>query len=818
MGEEKQGIIPKEIETEMKKSYLDYAMSVIVGRALPDVRDGLKPVHRRVLYTMYTTGLLHNRPFKKSANVVGNCMAKYHPHGDSAIYDTLVRMAQPFSLRYTLVNGQGNFGSIDGDNAAAMRYTEAKLQKIAEEILSDIDKETVEFTPNFDGSTDEPTVLPAKLPNLLINGSSGIAVGMATNIPPHNLSEVCEGIAAMLDDPEITVEDLMNYIKGPDFPTGGIILGRSGILNAFRTGRGKVIVRCKHEIEEKANGKKSIIVTEIPYQINKSMLLEQIADLVKEKRIEGITDLRDESDRDGMRIVIELKAGASEDIILNQLYKHSRLQETFGVNTLALVDSTPMTLDIASMLRNFITHRKVVVTKRTEYELRQAEEKAHILEGLMIALKYIDEIIEKIKKSRDPEEAAGVLRKDYDLSEKQAKVILEMRLQRLSSMEREKIKTDYDDTITLIKRLKEILADDQEIINIIKEETADLKQRYGDERRTQIAEHLDIDIDVEDLIEKEDMIVTVTHRGYVKRVPIDTYKEQRRGGKGVIASGKKEEDFIESVFVANTHSYLLCFTDKGRLHWIKVYRLPQASRQAQGSAIVNFLELLQDEKVTAIVPIDTFDNQYIIMTTAKGIIKRVDAALFSNTRRTGIIAVSLEEGDRLIKAMVTDGKQTILLATKNGKAVRFDENDIRPMGRSARGVMGIRMQSDDCLIGMVLAPEDTSIFTVTENGFGKRTKASEYRHIRRGGSGVKNIITNDRNGGVIAIKSVAPEDGIVLISQKGFAIRTRAGDVSEIGRNTQGVRLMRINDDDKVVACAKVVQDEQEDEVRSDNE
>ncbi|MGM5487394.1 MAG: DNA gyrase subunit A [Nanobdellota archaeon] len=804
MEEQSDRIISQEIEEEMKQSYMDYAMSVIVGRALPDVRDGLKPVHRRVLYTMHTTGVLSNKPYRKSANVVGNCMAKFHPHGDASIYDTLVRMTQPFSLRYILVDGQGNFGSIDGDNAAAMRYTEARMAPLAEEMLEDIDKETVAFMDNFDNSAKEPSVLPAKIPQLLVNGTAGIAVGMATNMPPHNLKEVSDAIEAMIDDPEITIERLMEHVKAPDFPTGGILQGTSGVRAAYMSGRGRAIVRCRHHMEDRKKGAQQIVITEIPFQVNKAQLLENIAHLVKEKKIEGITDIRDESDRTGMRIVLEIKSGANEDVILNQLYKHTRLQDSFAINMLALVDNEPKTLNLKELIHNFIQHRKVVVTKRTEFNLRKAKEKAHILEGLLIALKHIDEIIDKIKKSRDPKEAAEILMQDYELSDKQAKVILEMRLQKLSSMERQKIQTDYDETIRLIEELEAILADEQKIYTIVKEETQEMKKKYGDDRRTEIMDVVDnYNPDIEDLIEKEDMMVSITHHGYIKRLQTDTYREQKRGGKGVIATGKKEEDFVEDIFMANTHDYLLFFTNKGNLFWLKVYRLPLANRQSKGTAIVNLVNLAKDERVNAILPISSFEDKYVLMCTRKGIIKKVDAGLFSRPRRTGIIAINLEEGDELISAKITDGEQEVVIATRNGKAVRFKETDVRPVGRTARGVSAIRLIKDE-VVGMIIADETKTILTVTEKGYGKRTELAEYRLIKRGGSGVRNMLITAKTGKVVSITSVTQDDSIVLISQQGQAIRTSMEHISVIGRNTQGVRLMRLNPEDRIATTAKV--------------
>ncbi len=806
----KENIIGREIEDEMKQSYLDYSMSVIVGRALPDVRDGLKPVHRRILYTMQQGGLLHNKPFKKSANVVGNCMAKFHPHGDAAIYDSLVRMAQPFAMRYPLVDGQGNFGSIDGDSAAAMRYTEARMQKISEELLQDIEKNTVKFIPNFDNSTKEPTVLPAKTPNLLINGSSGIAVGMATNIPPHNIKEVCEGVMKIIDNPDIKIKELIETIKGTDFPTGGEIQGTKGIFEAFRNGKGRVVIRSKSHIEEEKN-KTKIIVTEIPYMVNKALLLEQIAYLVKEKRIIGITDLRDESDRDGMRVVIELSKGANPDIILNQLYKHSRLQDSFGINMLALVDNTPKLMGIREILKNFLQHRQIVVRKRTEFDLEKAKERAHILEGLIIALKDIDNIIQKIKKSKDVHEALKVLMTDYDLSEAQGKAILDMKLQKLASLEQEKIRKEHAELISIIEKLKTILDDENEILNIIKDELRDMISKYGDERRTGIvAAESDIFIEEEDMIDEEDMIVTITHSGYIKKLPTETYREQRRGGKGVIAAGKKDEDFVEDIFVANTHDFMMFFTNKGKVHWLKVYQIPTASRQARGTAIVNLLNLEKEEKVTAFINVNDFTKNFLVMATERGIVKKTSLKAFSRPRKGGIIALNLEENDELISVKLTDGNKNLIIATDNGMAVRFRESNVRDMGRTARGVRGIKLREGAKVIGMVIGDESRSLLTVTENGYGKRTKITEYRLINRGGIGVANIKCTERNGKVVIIKSVVGNEGVVIITKQGIGIRVPINGISEIGRNTQGVRIIKLGQGDNVVAAAKIDTEEEE--------
>jgi len=809
---QKEKIIAREIEDEMKESYLDYSMSVIVSRALPDARDGLKPVHRRILYAMYKTAMFHNKPFKKCARIVGEVLGKYHPHGDTAVYDTLVRMAQDFALRYTLIQGQGNFGSIDGDRAAAMRYTECRLHKHAEEMLADIDKNTVKFVPNFDESLKEPTVLPAKMPNLLINGSSGIAVGMATNIPPHNMNEVCAAVKATIENPEISVGELLNHIKGPDFPTGAQIIGKNGISSAYETGRGRIVIRGKTEVIKK-DKTHAIIVTEIPYQVNKAMLIEEIANLVKDKKVQGITELRDESDRDGMRIVIELQKSANSEVILNQLYKHSRLQTTFGINMLALVKNQPKTLNLKELLQNFIKHRQTVVRKRIEFDLKKAEERAHILEGLIIALNNIDEVIKKIKASKDINTAQSALMKGYKLTEIQAKAILDMRLQKLASLEQEKIKKEYEELKILIEKLKAILADENKILAIIKKECEQLIENYGDERKTEIVEGEEVEIDIEDMIKKENMIITISHAGYIKRLPINTYKQQKRGGKGIIAATTKEEDFIEDIFVANTHSYLLIFTDKGRVHWLRVYQIPAASRQARGTAIVNLVKIEKDEKITAYVPVSEFTEGSLIMCTKKGTVKKTALTNFSRPRKGGIIAITLVEKDQLIGVVQTTGESNIIVATKDGMAIRFSETNIRDMGRSARGVRGIRLKEKDKVIGMVLADDDKTLLTITENGYGKRTQIPDYRLINRGGKGVKNIICSERNGSVVAVRQVDETNDVLFISQNGIAIRTPVKDISTIGRNTQGVRLMKIEQKDKVVAAAKIIKEEEEEQL-----
>ncbi len=800
-------IIPRVIEEEMKKAYLDYAMSVIVGRALPDVKDGLKPVHRRILFAMNEMGMHHNKPFKKSARIVGEVLGKYHPHGDTAVYDSLVRMAQDFSLRYPLVDGQGNFGSIDGDNAAAMRYSEARLTKLAEEMLADIDKETVDFQQNFDASLKEPVVLPAKLPNLLINGSSGIAVGMATNIPPHNVGEIIDGTIAAIDNPEITVEQIMHHVKGPDFPTFGSIM-KHELREMYGTGKGKITIKAKAEIETKKD-RERIIITEIPYQVNKSTLVEEIADQVKSKTIQGISDIRDESNREGIRVVIELKKDAPAQVVLNQLMKYTRLTTTFGVIMLALVDNEPQLLNLKQMMEHFIHHREVVVRRRSEFELKKAQERCHILDGLLIALQHIDEIVQKIKKSKDTEVAKNMLVADYQLTEIQAKAILDMKLQRLSSLEQEKLRQEHKELVDRIVWLKDLLSSAQKILQVIKEELLELKKGYADARRTHIELNGGEEVVTEDLIKQEDVVVTISHNGYIKRIPVDVYKQQGRGGKGVIGAGTQEEDFMEDVFVASTHDYLLFFSNKGQVYWKKVYDIPEASRQARGKAIVNLVELEKDEKVTAFVPVKEFkEGSYLFLATKKGIVKKTDLSAYARPRQGGIRAMSLTEGDDLVNALLTDGKKQILLATKKGNAVKFNEEDCRPIGRTGQGVIGIRLEEGDEVIGAILADDSKTIVTITENGYGKRSGIAEYRLISRGGKGVINIQCSERNGDVVAVDSVTDEDDIVIISQSGIVIRMPCKGISIIGRNTQGVRLMKLDEKDKVVSATKIAREE----------
>ncbi|MBI1969129.1 DNA gyrase subunit A [Candidatus Woesearchaeota archaeon] len=804
-GQPASKVIQKVIEEEMQKNYLGYAMSVIVGRALPDVRDGLKPVHRRVLYSMWENGMLHNRPFKKSARIVGEVLGKYHPHGDMAVYDALVRMAQDFSMRYPLIDGQGNFGSVDGDNPAAMRYTECHLAKIAEELLVDIEKETVDFMPNFDGSLQEPMVLPGKLPNLLINGSAGIAVGMATNIPPHNILEVINATIALIQNPAITVEELLQFVQGPDFPTAGIIQGRQGILDAYKTGRGKIINVAKATVEE-YKGRQRILVTEIPYMVNKSQLIEEIAALVREKKIPGIHDLRDESNREGMRIVIELKKDTDPNVVLNQLYTFTRMRNTFGIIMLALVENEPKVLNLKGMVEQHVLHRRIVVRRRTAFDLKKAEERDHILQGLLIALADIDAVVQKIKQSKDVAAAQQMLIADYALTEIQAKAILEMKLQRLASLEQQKIRDEHQELIKLIAMLKGILASEEKILAIIVQELEELKQKYGDERRTRIEEAAGT-LQQEDLIAEQDMAVTITHAGYIKRLPVDTYRAQQRGGKGIIATGTREEDFVEHIFVASTHSSVLFFTDKGKIHWLKVYEIPEASRQSKGKAVANLMKLDAGEKIMAYVPVKQFDDQhYLILATKKGIIKKTNLTEYSNPRKTGIIAITLDEGDTVVNALLTDGKQQLILATKNGMAARFHEEDARSIGRTSRGVRGVTLREGDEIVDMVIADETKTLLTVTEHGYGKRSSIAEYRLISRGGIGVINIQCTDRNGKVVAVNTVSDDDEVMLISQKGIAIRMPVQGISVIGRNTQGVRLMKIEDGDKVMDMAKVVE------------
>jgi len=811
-------VIPQFVESEMKSSYIDYAMSVIVGRALPDVRDGLKPVHRRILYSMYTGGHTSSKPYTKSARIVGDVLGKYHPHGDMAVYDALVRMAQDFSLRYPLIDGQGNFGSVDGDSAAAMRYTESRLKKIAEDILEDIEKETVDFIPNYDGSLKEPTVLPAKVPNQLINGSSGIAVGMATNIPPHSLGEVVDGIIYLIENPDATTVDMMRIVPGPDFPTGGIICGTGGIYSAYSTGKGKIRIRARTEMEESDKGRKRIIVTELPYQVNKSKLLEDIAEAVKEKRIEGIADLRDESDKDGMRVVFELKRDSVDEVVLNQLFKHSALQTTFGIINLALVDGIPKELSLKETMQHFIAHRFEIITNRIKYDLKKARERAHILEGLIIALDNIDECIAIIKKSPSAAEAGQNLILRFSITEIQAKAILEMRLQKLTGLEMKAIKDEHARLMELINELTEILGSDERIYSIIKDELRELKEKYGDERRTEITEDVD-DLEYEDLIPREQMVVTITSKGYIRRIPLEEYKAQHRGGKGLIGVKTVEEDFPVDIFVSWSHDYLLFFSNKGQVYWLKTYRVPVGGRYAKGRAIVNLLPNLDEgELINAIIPISEFDDDhFLIFATRNGIIKKTALSAYSRPRANGIRAILLREGDELIKTTLSDGSMYVMLATKMGQAIRFHENDVRSMGRVSTGVIGIRMGGDDEVVSMLTVQDNARILSITENGFGKRTMVDAYREIRRGGKGVRTIKVNERNGSVVCLLDAEDDDEMVVTTMFGMVIRIPVSQVSVQGRDTMGVRIIRLNEGDKVTGIAKVKKEEEEDNDGDEN-
>ncbi|MCA9462303.1 MAG: DNA gyrase subunit A [Nitrospira sp.] len=803
------------IEDEMRLSYLDYAMSVIVGRALPDVRDGLKPVHRRILYGMNEMGLGATRPYRKSAKIVGEIMGNFHPHGDSAIYDTLVRMAQDFNMRYPLVDGQGNYGSVDGDPPAAMRYTEARLTKLAEEMLVDIDRETVDFVPTYDESSLEPVVLPARIPNLLVNGAGGIAVGYATNIPTHNLGEVVSALIALIERPEMTIPEIMACIPGPDFPTAGFIYGTQGIKEAYETGRGLLTLRAKADIEvDERTDRGRIIVTELPYQINKAKLIEKIADLIHEKRLEGISDLRDESDRDGMRIVIELKRNENPSVVLNQLYKHTHMQTTFGVIMLALVGNRPEVLTLKQILAAFIQHRKEVVVRRTAYDLRKAEERAHILEGLKRALESLDAVIALIRGAASPETARAGLMEQFALSEIQANAILDMRLQRLTQLEQDKLQQEYTELMAKIEHLRTVLGSDAMVLEIVKQELVEVKERYSDDRKTRIVP-AEAELQMEDLIAEEEVVVTITRAGYIKRNAVTLYRAQRRGGKGKVGMGVKEEDFVEQIFTASTHDYLLVFTDAGKVYWLKVYELPDVGRASKGKAIVNLLALNTGERVTATLTVRTFtENHYVVMATQKGYIKKTDLSAFSNPRQGGIIALTLEDGDRLISVDITDGTREILLGTRLGIVIRFREEDVRPVGRTARGVRGITLDDDNEVIGMVTitAEAQSSILTVTERGYGKRTQVGEYRVQSRGGKGVISVRVTEKNGPAISFHQVWETDEIMLISADGMILRTKIRDIREIGRNAQGVRLMDLPEEDRIVGVAKLAESEEEDD------
>ena len=808
---ENERIIPINLEQEMKTSFISYAMAVIINRALPDVRDGLKPVHRRILYSMDELGLQPDKPFRKSARIVGDCLGKYHPHGDSSVYEAMVRLAQPFSTRYPLVEGHGNFGSVDGDGAAAMRYTEARLSKMATEMMADIEKDTVDFMPNFDETLMQPTVLPSRVPNLLINGSGGIAVGMATNIPPHNLGETVDALVAMIDKPDITVDELMQYLPGPDFPTGGIIMGKMGIASAYRTGRGKIVVRARAEIEQYAANRSRIIVTEIPYQVNKARLVERIAELVHEKRIEGISDLRDETDRTGMRIVIELKKDVNANVVLNLLYNHTAMQDTFGVINIALVDGEPKVLTLREMLYHYLEHQKSVVTRRTKYDLEKARERLHILAGLIIALDNIDEIVDLITKAPNPAEAKARLMERFALSERQAQAILDMRLQRLTGLERDKILEEDRQLKERAAYLESILADERVLLSIIKEEALEVKGRHADPRRTEITQMID-DIDLDDVIQEEDMAVTMTHFGYIKRLSPDTYRAQRRGGRGVKGQATREEDFVESLFVTSSHAPILFFTNMGRVFRIKCYAIPEAGRAAKGIPIVNLLQLQGGEKVTATIPLPRYPdpNSFLVMATRQGVIKKTPLSEFENIRKGGLIAQNLREGDELIAVEFSDGKDEFLIASKKGKAVRFAEDDVRAMGRTATGVRSITLEGDDAVVDMVKVRPDATVLTVTEKGMGKRTELDQYPLHRRGGKGVFAMMLTYRTGDLTCLRMVTGEEDLMLIRDDGTIMRMPLEQVSVIGRNTQGVRLMRVDEGTKVVSIAVVPHSEEE--------
>ncbi len=812
-------IIPVMIESEMKTAYIDYSMSVIVSRALPDVRDGLKPVHRRVLFGMHELGVASNRPYKKSARIVGEVLGKYHPHGDSSVYDTMVRMAQHWSLRYPLVDGQGNFGSVDGDSPAAMRYTEARLRKIAEEMLTDIDKETVDFRPNFDDSLKEPIVLPSKIPQLLVNGASGIAVGMATNMPPHNLSEVVDGVCAYIDNRDIEIAELMEHIKAPDFPTGGYIYGYDGVKEAFETGRGRVVMRAKSTFEETPSGKEQIIVNEIPYQVNKAEMIKKTADLVNEDKLDGISDIRDESDRNGMRIVYDLKKDAIPNVVLNKLFKYTALQTSFSVNNIALVKGRPENLNLKELISNFVMHRLDVVTRRTKYELRKAEERAHILEGLIIAVDNLDEVIALIRGSRTVEDARNGLMEKFELSELQAKAILDMRLQKLTGLEIDKLKEEYDELMKLIEELKAILADEGLRMNIIKEELQEVKDKYGDERRSEII-HSAEDFKVEDMIADEAVVVTISHLGYIKRTPLSEYKTQARGGVGSKGSTTRDQDFLESLFVATNHNYLLFFTEKGRCFWMRVFEIPEGAKNSKGRAIQNLINIESDDNIKAFIKVkdlkdqDYIENNFVVMVTKKGVIKKTSLEAYSRPRTNGINAITVREGDTLLEAKLTDGQDDILMALRSGKAIRFPEEKVRPMGRNASGVRGITLGHDkDELVGMVTVKEDeATILVVSEKGYGKRSALEDYRITNRGGKGVKTLNITDKTGELVSIKAVTDENDIMIITKNGITIRMAVENIRVAGRATQGVRLISLRNNDDIAAIAKVEHQEEDEE------
>ncbi|MCI1945839.1 DNA gyrase subunit A [Clostridium luticellarii] len=796
-------ILPVDISKEMKESYIEYAMSVIVSRALPDVRDGLKPVHRRILYSMHELGLTPEKGYRKCARIVGDVLGKYHPHGDSAVYDALVRMAQDFSIRYTLVDGHGNFGSVDGDSAAAMRYTEAKMNKITLEMLRDINKNTVDFVPNFDGEEKEPSVLPSRFPNLLVNGSAGIAVGMATNIPPHNLNEIIDGVIMIIDNPEVTIDELMTSIKGPDFPTSGIIIGTSGIKSAYKTGRGKILVRAKTEIEE-VNGRNGIIITEIPYQVNKSKLIENMADLVKNKKVDGISDIRDESDREGMRIVIELKRDANPNVTLNQLYKHTRMQDTFGIIMLTLVNNEPKVLNLKQMLVYYLQFQEEVITRRTQFNLDKAQARAHILEGLKIALDHIDAVINLIRSSKTTEIARNGLMTEFNLSEKQAQAILDMRLQRLTGLERQKIENEYNELMETIRYLKEILENKSLLLNIIKDELIDIKNKYGDERKTEI-QMSDNDINIEDLIEEKDVVITLTHEGYIKRIPADTYSSQRRGGRGIQAMATKENDFVEHIFITSTHSHILFFTNKGKVYKLKGYEIPEAGRTAKGTNLINLIPLEVNEKIQAVIAFKEIDkDNYFIMATKNGLIKKTKISEYASIRKSGINAINLRDEDELIQVKMTTGQSEILIFTKNGYAIRFSEKDVRSTGRNTTGVKAITLRHGDIAVAMDIVDKSQDVLVISENGFGKRTPIDEYTIHRRGGKGIITYKVTEKTGLIVGARVVKDEDEIMLINSSNVAIRLNVSEVSTTSRNTMGVTLMKTGEEQRVVAIAKI--------------
>lgn len=798
------------IVDEMRTSYIDYAMSVIVGRALPDVRDGLKPVHRRILYSMDEIGMGPDKAYKKSARLVGDVLGKYHPHGDSAVYDAMVRMAQDFSIRYPLVDGHGNFGSIDGDSAAAMRYTEARMTRLAAEMLKDIDKNTVDFVPNFDESLKEPSVLPAKFPNLLVNGSSGIAVGMATNIPPHNLGEVIDGLCLLIENPDCEIEDLIKHIKGPDFPTGGMIMGKNGIYSSYRTGRGMIKMRAQTVIEEDKRGRERIVITEIPYQVNKAKLVEKIADLVKEKKIEGISDIRDESNREGMRIAIDLKKDISSQIILNLLYKYTQMQETFGVILLALVNNEPKVLNLKEILYYYLEHQKEIIIRRTKYDLEKAEERAHILEGLRIALENIDEVVEIIKTSKDVSEARTRLIERFGLSEKQSQAILDMRLQRLTALETEKIESEYQQLLKLIEELTMLLGSEKLILDVIKKELIEIKEKFNNKRRTVFADDAE-EMTMDDFIEKEDIVITLTHVGYIKRISADTYSAQKRGGKGITALSTRENDFIQNLFTTSTKHFLLFFTNKGRVYRLKAYEIPEASRTARGMAIVNILQMQPDEKITEVFPVEKFEEgQYLLMATAKGLIKKTSLNEYDTSRKTGIIGINLDDDDELIGVKMTSGEDEIVIGTQNGYAIRFAEEEVRPIGRSAKGVKGISLRQNDTVIGMDIADDSKYILCVSENGYGKLTAIKHYRKQNRAGKGMLTYNITAKTGELVGFNSIGKEEDLMMINNQGIAIRLEVNNISSMGRAAQGVRLQRLKDDEKVVTIAKMIAAEEE--------